>query len=235
MDLPLRCRRQAVPRLRTDAYHRLAEAREQARRCRQLLLEGVDPIAAGKAAGPPSLGGRQQQDLRRVRRRLARAHCASWTNRKHAREWKASLATHVLPEIGALPVAAIDTAEVLRVLQPAWIAIPETARGCAAASKRARLGQGPRLSRGREPGPMARPSRSSLPGRKKLARVKHHAALPYRELSRPHASGCACATSRGPRVGIRDPDGGAGRRGGRRRLERDRLRGSGVWTCRPNA
>ena len=34
---------------------------------------------------------------------------------------------HVLPEIGALPVAAIDTAQVLRVLQPAWATIPETA------------------------------------------------------------------------------------------------------------
>src|SRR5262249_8527492 len=54
-------------------------------------------------------------------------HCASWTNRKHAREWKASLATHALPEIGALPVPAIDTPLVLKVLEPIWTTKPETA------------------------------------------------------------------------------------------------------------
>ena len=106
----------------------LADAREQARRCRQLLLEGADPIAAGKARrAAVRLAAATAKTLADCVEAYHAAHCAGWTNQKHAREWKASLATHVLPEIGALPVAAIDTAAVMRVLEPAWTKIPETA------------------------------------------------------------------------------------------------------------
>jgi integrase len=162
----------------------LAEAREQARRCRQLLLEGVDPIAAGKARrAAAALEAGSSKSFAECVDAYWQAHCASWTNRKHAREWKASLATHVLPEIGALAVAAIDTAQVLRVLQPAWTAIPETASRLRSRIESVldwarvhgyREGDNPARWRGHLD--------HLLPARKKLARVKHHAALPYREL-----------------------------------------------------
>ena len=162
----------------------LAEAREQARACRALLLKGDDPIAAGKARrAAAALEAANAKTLAECIEAYWSAHCGSWTNQKHAREWKASLATHVLPEIGALPVAAIDTAQVLRVLQPAWTKIPETASRLRSRIEAVldwakvngyRDGENPARWRGHLD--------HLLPARKKLARVKHHAALPYRDM-----------------------------------------------------
>ena len=162
----------------------LAEAREQARRCRQLLLEGADPIAAGKARRAAiGLAAANAKTLADCVEAYHAAHCAGWTNQKHAREWKASLATHVLPEIGTLPVAEIDTAAVMRVLEPAWTQDPGDGRAAALPHREVldwarvrgyREGENPARWRGHLD--------HLLPARKKLARVKHHAALPYREL-----------------------------------------------------
>jgi integrase len=111
------------------------------------------------------------------------AHCASWSNQKHAREWRVSVATHVLPQIGALSVAGIDTPQVLRVLEPIWTKIPETASRLRsriesvldwAKVKGYREGENPARWRGHLD--------HLLPARKKLARRKHHAALPYSEV-----------------------------------------------------
>jgi integrase len=138
------------------------------------LIEGV-------VRRHPEGGARNVKTLAECVEAYWGAHCASWTNQKHAREWKTSLATHVLPKIGALPVASIDTAQVLRVLQPAWTKIPETASRLRsrieavldwARVNKYREGENPARWRGHLD--------HLLPARKKLARVKHHAALPYR-------------------------------------------------------
>jgi integrase len=162
----------------------LAEARVEARRCRQLLLEGVDPIAAGKAArAAVALETASSKTFAECVDAYHDAHCASWSNRKHAREWKASLATHVLPEIGALPVAAIGTAEIMRVLEPAWTRIPETASRLRSRIEAVldwarvhgyRAGENPARWRGHLD--------HLLPDRKRVARVVHHRALPYRAI-----------------------------------------------------
>jgi integrase len=162
----------------------LTEAREQARACRALLLKGEDPVAAGKARrAQAALAAANAKKFAECVEAYHAAHRAGWSNQKHAREWKASLATHVLPEIGALPVAAIDTAAVLRVLQPTWTQIPETASRLRSRMEAVldwakvhgyRDGENPARWRGH--------LSSLLPARKKLARVKHHAALPYREM-----------------------------------------------------
>ena len=162
----------------------LADAREQARACRALLLKGDDPIVAGKGRrAAAALEAANVKTLAECVEAYWSAHCASWTNQKHAREWKTSLGTHVLPKIGALPVASIDTAQVLRVLQPAWTKIPETASRLRsrieavldwARVNKYREGENPARWRGHLD--------HLLPARKKLARVKHHAALPYRDV-----------------------------------------------------
>jgi len=63
-----------------------------------------------------------------------KAHRAGWRNAKHAGQWEATLATYAEPVIGKLPVQAINTALVMKVLeQPVekdatlWTARPETA------------------------------------------------------------------------------------------------------------
>jgi integrase len=162
----------------------LAEAREQARACRALLLRGEDPIAAGKARrAAAALEAANAKTFAWCCDAYWDVHCASWTNQKHAREWKVSLATHVLTQIGALPVAAIDTAQVLRVLQPAWTKIPETASRLRSRIESvldwARVNQ---YREGENPARWRGHLDHLLPARKKLKRRKHHAALPYQDV-----------------------------------------------------
>ena len=54
-------------------------------------------------------------------------HESAWKNRKHRDQWRSTLATYAHPIIGKLPVAAVDTALVLKVLRPIWNKKPETA------------------------------------------------------------------------------------------------------------
>ena len=51
-----------------------------------------------------------------------------WRNAKHARDWPRSLRAYAFPRIGALPVSAVTTADVLAILTPIWHDKPETAR-----------------------------------------------------------------------------------------------------------
>jgi hypothetical protein len=54
-------------------------------------------------------------------------HRAGWRNEKHAKQWASTLATYAAPVIGALPVAAVDTAHIIKILQPIWQSRTETA------------------------------------------------------------------------------------------------------------
>src|SRR6185295_7954064 len=59
--------------------------------------------------------------------RYFKDHRAGWRSDKHAQQWENSIRRLVLPTLGALPVAAIDTALVCKVLNPVWRERPETA------------------------------------------------------------------------------------------------------------
>lgn len=50
----------------------------------------------------------------------------SWRNAKHRQQWQNTLSSYVHPVMGELPVAQIDTAHVLSILEPIWKAKPET-------------------------------------------------------------------------------------------------------------
>ena len=50
-----------------------------------------------------------------------------WKNEKHAEQWTNTLATYASPVLGSLPVGQIETALVMRVLQPIWATKTETA------------------------------------------------------------------------------------------------------------
>ena len=53
---------------------------------------------------------------------------AGWRNRKHAREWLASLRRLAFPRIGRMPVSEVSSADVLEILTPIWHRKAETAR-----------------------------------------------------------------------------------------------------------
>src|SRR6185437_3864424 len=54
------------------------------------------------------------------------AHKNSWRNAKHRKQWSGTIGGHA-GRLGALPVSAIDTGLVLKVLEPIWQTKTETA------------------------------------------------------------------------------------------------------------
>ena len=161
----------------------LVEARERARKCRQLLLDGIDPLdqrAAARAA--QALENAKSVTFEECAGRYIAAHRDSWRNAKHAQQWPRSLATHVFPTLGKLPVATIDTALIMKALATVWDTAPATGsrvRGRIeaildwATVSGLRAGDNPARWSGHLEHLLAAPSK----------RVKqHHAALPYREM-----------------------------------------------------
>jgi integrase len=178
------------------ALYGLQEARHKALDARRQRHEGTDPIDARR-----SQRARQRLDAAKAITFAAcaesyiNAHRAGWRNAKHAAQWSATLETYAAPTIGALPVQAVDTTLVMKVLEqqirdapdesaaPLWTAKPETAsrlRGRMevildwAKVRGYRDGENPARWRGHLD--------KLLPARGKVRKVEHHAALPYSEL-----------------------------------------------------
>ena len=162
----------------------LAEVRDRAREARKLLLDGVDPIEARRRqrqAGETT-AARATTFADAVERYLA-SHERSWRNEKHRAQWRATLATYALPELGALSLSDIDTPLVLKVLSSIWSQKPETAsrlRGRIEAVLAWGIAQG--LRPGPNPAQWKNHLAKLLPPRARMAPVKHHAAMPYGEL-----------------------------------------------------
>jgi integrase len=166
------------------ALYGLAEARARALDARRKQHDGVDPIEARRAERARlRLEAAKAITFRQCAESYIASHRAGWRNGKHAAQWEATLATYAYPVIGSLPVQAIDTALVLKVLQPIWTAKPETAKRLhgrienildAAKAQDYRDGENPARWRGH----LAK----LLPARSKVRATQHHAALPYAEL-----------------------------------------------------
>jgi integrase len=160
----------------------LAEARELAREQRRLLLKGISPIehrAATRAAQKAAAG----HPFKTVAELYIEAHKPGWRNAKHAAQWSTTLERHAYPVIGTMPVAAVLTEHVLRLLQPIWTELPETAsrvRGRVEAILNYSAAQGWRS--GDNPARWRGHLDHLLPPRSKVARVVHHPALPWQGL-----------------------------------------------------
>ncbi len=162
----------------------LAEARERAREQRQKLADGIDPIAAKREdALQRRMADASIITFDKAAERYIEAHAPGWRNDKHRQQWENTLATYASPIIGDLPVSRVDTAQVLRVLQPIWTAKAETAsrlRGRIESVLDWARVQGYR--EGENPARWKGHLDMTLPARAKVARVEHHAALPWREV-----------------------------------------------------
>jgi integrase len=162
----------------------LAEARERARDCRKLLLEGRDPIAekqARKAAA--RIDAARTIIFADAAETYISSHHAAWKNEKNRTQWRNTLRDYAFPVIGKLPVAAIDTGLVLRVLQPIWTTKNETASRVRMRIERIlswATVQGYRS--GDNPARWDKHLDNLLPPQGKVAPVKHHAALPYADV-----------------------------------------------------
>ncbi|MBD0272275.1 MAG: DUF4102 domain-containing protein, partial [Acetobacteraceae bacterium] len=166
----------------------LARAREHAADLYRLVRAGVDPLAkreadAASAAAEAAAAAVRGKTFREVAEMFLASHEAGWRNLKHRQQWRNTLDTYAHPHMGAVPVAEVATAHVMTVLEPIWTAKPETAsrlRGRIeavldyATAREWRRGENPARWRGH----LAR----LLPARGRVARVEHHAALPWHEV-----------------------------------------------------
>jgi integrase len=158
----------------------LAEAREQARRCKRLLLAGTDPIAAGKAA---RAAAGNSKTFRQCALAYHEDHRVAWRSAQSAHDWLASVTTHAFPVLGDLPVAAIDTALVLQVIKPIWTDRYETASRLRGRIENVLDGAKVLGYRDGENPARWRGHLSHLLPKLDKARVKHHTALPYAEIA----------------------------------------------------
>ncbi len=162
----------------------LVEARERARRARLLLLDGLDPLEARAAEkATRALAKAKALTFEDAARQYYAAHEASWSSRKHRQQFRSTMTTYAYPKIGALSVAAIDTGQVLRCLEPIWSDKSATAsrvRGRIenvldwATVRGYRTGDNPARWKGH--------LSEVLPAPGKVAKPEHHAALPYSEV-----------------------------------------------------
>jgi len=158
----------------------LAEAREAATTARKAALAGLDPIDARRAERAETTARAGLNTFAEVATAYIAAHRAGWRNSKHAAQWTATLEGYAYPIMGNLGVGVIDTGHVTRILTPIWEAKPETAsrlRGRIEAVLDFAKAHGWRT--GDNPARWKGHLANILPARGKLARVKHHAALPW--------------------------------------------------------
>lgn len=165
----------------------LAEARKQAALLREQVKHPTapnDPLAARQEVRlTQKLSARKHMTFKACALAYIEAHRAEWKNPKHAQQWENTLATYAYPVFGDLPVATVDEALVLKVLTPIWEAKTETAtrlRGRIesvldwATFSKYRQGENPARWKGHLEHSLAKPN--------KVAKVTHHAALPYAEI-----------------------------------------------------
>lgn len=111
----------------------LSEAREQARQCRQLLkgtptTPPIDPIEHRKALrASAQVTVAKAMTFKECAEAYIAAHQAGWRNPKHAAQWPSTLSNYAYPVFGEAPVQVIDTALVMKALEPIWRKKPETA------------------------------------------------------------------------------------------------------------
>jgi integrase len=162
----------------------LAVARAKAIDAARLRLEGIDPIEAKHAKRTQAeLAAARAVTFWEVAESYVGSHKAGWRNAKHAAQWLATLTTYAKPVAGTLAVSAIDTAIVLKIIDPIWRTKPETA-----ARLRGRIESILDFARARGQREGENPARwrghldQVLPARGKVAKVAHHPALPWREM-----------------------------------------------------
>jgi integrase len=169
----------------------LDQARELASQQRNLLRQGIDPVTARDTARAERVAQAlaeqaKSKTFKDVAELYHRQHSPKWTNLKHAAQFLSSLETHAYPVIGHLRVADVNRDLVLKVLQrdDFWFNKTETAsrvRGrIEAVLDFAKVNHW--RPEGENPAAWNGNLKHALPLPNKIAKVAHHAALPYAEM-----------------------------------------------------
>jgi len=162
----------------------LSSAKDRARATLDKIFSGLDPVEEKQRQRSALRAAKAKAvSFSKVAEQYIAQHEAGWKNPKHAAQWVTTLSTYAFPVFGSVTVASVDTPLVLKVLEPIWTKKTETAsrlRGRIevildyATAKGLRDGPNP----ARWKGHLA----LTLPARRKVAPVQHHAAIPVLEM-----------------------------------------------------
>jgi integrase len=162
----------------------LKEARSKAMAAHSLIVDGIDPIEERKAR-KQALAAEKAKALtfKECAEGYIAAHESSWKSAKHAGQWEATLETYAYPVIGNLPVQAIETAHIMKIIEPIWKTKTETAsRVRGRIEKVLDRAKALKLRKGENPAAWRGHLDQLLPAKSQVAPVENHAALPYAEL-----------------------------------------------------
>lgn len=167
----------------------LAQAKEKAREARVKIEQGIDPIDERlKAVRQLEVERSKQVTFAQAAQLFIAAKEIEWKNAKHRWQWSSTLETFAFPVIGNLPVADIQQAHILKILEPIWRTKTETAtrlRGRIekvldwSIARGLREQSNPALWRGYLD--------KILPQPKKIQKQAHMAAVPYKEAAKAYS------------------------------------------------
>lgn len=179
----------------------LASAREAAREAYLKIQQGIDPLEErGSKRAQRQLEQAKKLLFRDAARKCITAKSAEWSNAKHAGQWSATLETYAFPFIGDMDVTAIDTQHILALLEPIWHSKTETATRVRGRVETvldwAAVFSGHKLP---NPARWAGHLDQILPKPTKIAKVRHHEAVPYKEVA-PVAAAIAASAGQGAKA-----------------------------------
>lgn len=114
----------------------LAQARERAREAKDKIRSGIDPVEERKAVRAALVAARRRGlTFAEATDRYLAAKLDAFKNAKHRDQWRNTLQTYAMPELGPMMVEAITVQDILRVLSQSvsksgdtlWQAKTETA------------------------------------------------------------------------------------------------------------
>ena len=149
------------------------------------MLAGLDPI-------DERVRRKRKQVLQQARTisfREAAEQCIAskkpeWKNVKHGEQWTNTLTAYAFPIFGDLSISQLDTDLVLKAIEPIWLSKTETASRVRqrietvwdwARARQYVEGENPARLRGHLDKLLAKTA--------KVKRIKHHAALPYKQIN----------------------------------------------------
>ena len=161
----------------------VAEARRKASELADLISRGERPLARNVVLVITKEEPSAPITFCDFAKQIVESKQPEWKNAKHAQQWSNTLEQYAYPSIGDKALSDVTTDDILGILAPIWVTKTETAtrlRGriervlAAATIKGLRQGVNPAQWRGHLD--------CLLPQAKKLKKVRHHPAMPYKQL-----------------------------------------------------
>ncbi|MBT3967666.1 MAG: DUF4102 domain-containing protein, partial [Gammaproteobacteria bacterium] len=165
----------------------LAEARDTAVQYRKWLKSGIDPLDEVRRIEAESKRVIPTFTSAAARFILTNRH--QWKNRKHAKQWVATLRTYAKPVMGDKLVTEVTTEDVQKILSPIWNSKTETAKRVQgriervmdwATAMKFRAGDNPARWKGNLD--MIYPAPNKVKRTNNAGTEKHHSAMPYTDV-----------------------------------------------------